>query len=301
MPNVHPIQPIVSMNPESRYPTNWFHRAHQGDRVRHSWEPRSVRRWMMAISSAVITSVSLGWGVAGQGLAASPDTAPPEVLQTIEAMDAAASQADVDTVMDYYSSDFSSVDGLDYEDMERTLSGLWDLYPNLTYETQLLEWEAEGDGFVVETLTLVTGSPIVGDRPFDFTATIEARQRLLDGQVVEQEVLAEETVLMSGQNSPTVQINLPEQVEVGSEFVFDAIVLEPLDGRRLLGIAIDEPVDVAGYLNPANVELEVLPAGGLFKIGQAPEMPGSRWISAVLVREDGITIVTRRLQVVAAE
>jgi hypothetical protein len=256
---------------------------------------------MTAVSSAVITGVALGWGLAGQGLAMSPETAPPELLQAIEAMDTAASQADVDVVMGYYSPNFSSADGLDYEDMELTLSGLWELYPNLTYETQLLEWEMDGSSIVAETLTLVTGSPMVGDRPFDFTATIEARQRFMDGQIVEQEVLSEETVLMSGQNSPTVQINLPEQVEVGSEFVFDAIVLEPLNGRRLLGIAIDEPVDVAGYLNPANVELEVLSAGGLFKVGQAPATPGSHWISAVLVREDGITIVTRRLQVVLAE
>ncbi len=243
----------------------------------------------------------LGWGLAEAGLAASADTAPPELLDAIESMDAAANQADIGAVMDYYSPNFSSADGLDYQDMEQTLSELWERYPNLTYETQLLEWAADGSSIIAETLTLVTGAPTVGDRPFDFTATIESRQRFIDGQIVEQEVLSEETVLVSGQNSPTIQINLPEQVAVGSEFVFDAIVLEPLDGRRLLGMAIDEPVDVAGYLNPANVELEVLSAGGLFKIGQAPATPGSRWISAVLVREDGITIVTRRLQVVADE
>jgi hypothetical protein len=272
-----------------------------GDRNGHpSAGQRSRRRWTVALSAGM-TGLMLGWGLAEAGLAASADTAPPELLDAIESMDAAANQADIGAVMDYYSPNFSSADGLDYQDMEQTLSELWERYPNLTYETQLLEWAADGSSIIAETLTLVTGAPTVGDRPFDFTATIESRQRFIDGQIVEQEVLSEETVLVSGQNSPTIQINLPEQVAVGSEFVFDAIVLEPLDGRRLLGMAIDEPVDVAGYLNPANVELEVLSAGGLFKIGQAPATPGSRWISAVLVREDGITIVTRRLQVVADE
>ncbi|TVQ18673.1 MAG: nuclear transport factor 2 family protein [Leptolyngbya sp. DLM2.Bin15] len=250
----------------------------------------------LSLSSAVVLSAVVGSG--DRLMAAPPETAPDSVLEFITNLDAAANQADVRQVMQHYSPEFRSADGLSYRDMENTLTTLWEQYPGLTYETQLLSWEQDGDAIVTETMTLITGTPLVGDRPFEFTSTLEARQRLVDSEIVEQEILAEETVLMSGSNPPTVQINLPTSVTIGRSFSFDAIVMEPLAGERLMGVAIDEPVDLAGYLDPMDVQLTVLPAGGLFKIGQAPVTPGSRWISAVLVREDGITMVTRRLHIV---
>lgn len=248
------------------------------------------------MSSFTIAAV-VGLGPQG-AIATTPDDAPASLLQTLDAIDAAANQGDLDTVMDYYSEDFSSSDGLDYDDLQETLTGLWERYSNLTYETELLSWEQDGDAIVAETITLVTGRPEISGRIFDFSATIESRQRFVGQEITEQEVLSEETVLMSGSNPPTVRINLPNEVGIGQEFIFDAIVLEPLGESRLLGAAIDEAVGVSGYLDPETVNLELLSAGGLFKIGQAPVTPGSRWISAVLVRDDGITMVTRRLQVV---
>lgn len=250
----------------------------------------------LAMSSFTIAAV-VGLGPQG-AIATTPDDAPASLLQTLDAIDAAANQGDLDTVMDYYSEDFSSSDGLDYDDLQETLTGLWERYSNLTYETELLSWEQDGDAIVAETITLVTGRPEISGRIFDFSATIESRQRFVGQEIIEQEVLSEETVLMSGSNPPTVRINLPSEVGIGQEFVFDAIVLEPLGESRILGAAIDEAVGVSGYLDPETVNLELLSAGGLFKIGQAPVTPGSRWISAVLVRDDGITMVTRRLQVV---
>jgi hypothetical protein len=75
-------------------------------------------------------------------------------------------------------------------------------------------------------------------------------------------------------------------------------VAEPLGDRVLLGTALEEPVSPDGYLTPATLDLTLLPAGGLFKVGQAPATPESRWVSAIIIREDGITEVTQRLQVV---
>jgi len=91
-------------------------------------------------------------------------------------------------------------------------------------------------------------------------------------------------------------MNLPQQVRVGQQYSFDAIVQEPLGDDYLVGAAIEEPIQADKYFNPTPVELELLPAGGLFKVGRAPNIPANRWISAVLVR--GITIVTQRLPVV---
>jgi len=62
-------------------------------------------------------------------------------------------------------------------------------------------------------------------------------------------------------------MNLPQQVKVGQQYSFDAIVQEPL-GDYLVGAAIEEPIQADKYFNPT-VELELLPAGGLFKVGRA--------------------------------
>ena len=46
------------------------------------------------------------------------------------------------------------------------------------------------------------------------------------------------------------------------------------------------------------MDLELLTSGGLFKVGRAPSTPGNQWISAVISRSDGMTMMTQRLQVV---
>jgi hypothetical protein len=90
---------------------------------------------------------------------------------------------------------------------------------------------------------------------------------------------------------------LPETVSIGRDFAFDAIVQEPLGDRLILGAAIEEPVGANAYVTSPQVNLELLSSGGLFKVGRAPALPDDRWLSAIIVREDGITAETRRLQV----
>jgi hypothetical protein len=91
---------------------------------------------------------------------------------------------------------------------------------------------------------------------------------------------------------------LPEQVTIGRSYSFDAIVQEPLGDRLLLGAALEEPITPAGYINPAPLDLELLSSGGLFKTGRAPLRPENRWVSAVVIRDDGTTAVTQRMRVV---
>ncbi|MEO0375712.1 MAG: nuclear transport factor 2 family protein, partial [Cyanobacteria bacterium P01_A01_bin.17] len=97
---------------------------------------------------------------------------------------------------------------------------------------------------------------------------------------------------------PAITVNLPEQVKVGSTFNFDVVVDEPLDKRLLLGTAIEEEISPERYLKQPSLKLELLPAGGLFKVGKAPKKPTSEWISAVLVQDGGMVVISRRLTVV---
>jgi hypothetical protein len=87
-------------------------------------------------------------------------------------------------------------------------------------------------------------------------------------------------------------------VRIGRDYHFDAIVQEPLGEDILLGAALDEQVKPENYFNSSELELELLESvGGLFKVGEAPFVEREYWISGVLIRADGLAIVTRRLHV----
>lgn len=221
-----------------------------------------------------------------------------ELSNLLAQMDAAATRGNIKEVMQFYSPNFSNTDGLNYQSLEKSLIAFWKRYPSLRYSTKLQSWQVEGNTIVAETVTNIVGSPSTNSSNFALNTTITSRQRIQGTKIVEQKILSERSLLTSGEQPPQIDINLPDQVKVGQKYHFDAIVQEPLGDEFLLGTAIEEPVNVSKYLNPTSVDLERLKSGGLFKIGRAPVIPGHRWVSAVIVRSNGTTIATQRLQVV---
>ncbi|MEP0868253.1 nuclear transport factor 2 family protein [Trichocoleus desertorum AS-A10] len=224
--------------------------------------------------------------------------APAPLKNLLAQIDAAANSHNLSEVMKFYGSNFSHSDGLTRQGVEKALAALWKQYPQINYRTELKSWKAEGRGFTAETVTYMSGVQQLGERNLVLNTTLRSRQRLENQKIVRQEVLAEETQLTTGEAPPRVEITLPEQVRPNQEYSFDAIVREPLGDSLLLGAAVEEPIKPNNYLNPATFNLELLSAGGIYKVGRAPARPEDRWISAVLVREDGMTIVTQRLRVV---
>lgn len=274
----------------------------------HPLKLRPVLRFI----SLLVLGMLLNWagGVRAQtenstpaptGQTAPDRAAPPELLAVLSNIDAAASQGDLATVMSFYDPAFTHSDGLTYDTLQQALQNFWQRYTNLTYSTQLNDWKAEGDAIIAETTTTITGTQAGEGNPVNLTATITSRQQFQGTKIVEQEILAEQSELTQGANPPAVDVNLPEQVSIGQEFEFDAIVQEPLGDRLLLGAATDEPVQPSAYLTPTPVNLELLASGGLFKIGQAPAVPETHWVSATLIRDDGMITITRRLQIVGAD
>lgn len=229
--------------------------------------------------------------------AAPPATAPPQLKNLLVQIDAAANKKDVKAVMQFYSPRFTHTDGLTSQTLEKALTQLWQRYPQLTYKTQLQSWQAQGDGIVAETVTNITGSQVSDNRNLTLKATIRTRQRYENQKIVSQEVLAERSQISAGTKPPTLNVKLPASVKPGQQYNFDAIVQEPLKEDYLLGAAVEEPVQVNQYFNPTAVQLELLPAGGLFKVGKVPAGTGDRWLSAVVIRGDGLTQITQRLQV----
>lgn len=229
----------------------------------------------------------------------SPATAPLEVKQLLAQIDAAASKRDLAGVMKRYPQEFTHSDGLNRQTLEQTLKSFWQEYQTLNYQTELLSWQPQGTGYWIETRTTITGTQQLNGRDLALKATLHSRQRLQNGKILRQEILAEQSQITSGKNPPTVEVRLPAQVGVGREFNFDVVIKEPLGNSLVLGAALQEPINPKSYLQKPTLKLEPLASGGLFKVGRAPNQPTSTWISAVLIREGGLVLLSQRLNVVA--
>jgi len=227
-----------------------------------------------------------------------PDNAPPQLKKLIAQIDAASSRRDIKGVMGFYSSKFTHGDGLTRQTMEQSLKSFWQRYPNLRYQTKLQSWRLRGKTIIAETVTQITGLSSDRTSPLRINAAITSRQHITGAQITHQEILSERTQMTSGKKPPQVEFKLPQQVKVGEKYTFDAIVKEPLGNDFLLGTAMEETIKPNKYLNPTPINLELLSTGGLFKIGTAPLKPVNQWISAVIVRNDGVTMITQRLKVV---
>jgi ketosteroid isomerase-like protein len=233
-----------------------------------------------------------------QAIAQTPANAPAPLTKLLTEIDAAANRRDIKAVMAFYSQNFTHSDGLNSQTMEKALTQLWQRYPNVNYRTELKSWKTEGNAIIADTVTTIAGTQKQDGRELNLKATIRSQQRFEGEKIVKQEILAEQNQISSGKNPPKIQVNVPEQVKVGEEYNFDAIVLEPIGNDILIGTIVEEPVNEKTFFKSAEVDLDLLNSGGIFKVGKAPATPENRWISAVLMRQGGIAMVSVRLRVV---
>ncbi len=252
---------------------------------------------LLTLGLVIAGSASLG---SGRASAATPETAPPQLKQALTQIDTAANRKNVQGVIQFYSSNFTHSDGLNRRSLGQALTQFWAQYPNLTYRTELKSWQLDGQGVRADTVTYISGTQTVDGQLLKLDSTLQSRQRFEGQTIVRQDILAETSKVVLGNNPPDVKVSLPEQVRVGQDFSFDAIVQDPLGSDLLLGTVLEEPVKPSGYLNPTIADLELLPSGGIFKVGRASNTPDTRWISAVLVRHGGRTMVTQRVRTVSS-
>jgi hypothetical protein len=293
---------------------------------------RLIRRYLPLVligSSLALSGPSPSFGADPAPDLKLADPAKQTAQSLTQRLDDAANRQDSDGMMQLYGSAFASNDGLTRQMVEQSVKQLWKQYPKLLYRTEILTAKALADGIEAETLTNVTGSRNSEGREFRVEFFVRSRQRWQGEQLIQQEILSEQTRLSLGQNPPAVSVNLPETVKVGERFNYEAIVDEPLGTDILMGEILDQPVTTAYYTNPpkllldmpsvlelvgdrsfpmpnrrknpqeTRVKLKRLRAGGFFKSVSASKKTENRWLSAVLVRHDaGVTIVTQRLRIV---
>jgi hypothetical protein len=228
--------------------------------------------------------------------AAPPETAPTALVNALEQIESASNEQDIEGVMAFYADGFMNTDGFGYDMLKATLPQLWERYDSLSYRVELQSWEEVNDGYVAETVTYIDGMQTT-PRRLTLESVIHSRQEFTGNKIISQEILSERNQLTSGSTSPEVIVILPERVEPGDSYGFDAIVQEPLGERYLLGAALDEGTTEEDFFTPRPLDLELLSAGGLFKLGDAPGSTDHLWVSGLLIRDDGLIVITRRLRV----
>lgn len=253
----------------------------------------SVKRFSLVAIAATAMTLSVGL----RSDAETPDTAPPELTTLLNNIETAANNKELDTTLDFYSENFVHTDGLDRATYGDFLADLWEDYPRAEYDIKLLSWEQDGDRLIAETETEVRGLRKVEGRWSHLHSTVRANQYFENGKLVEQEILAESSELTSGENPPAVSVIIPEVVEPKEDFGFDVIVKDPLGDEILLGAATEQIIGEQTYVDPDAFLLDILPAGGIFKRVEAPEETGDVWYSAIIIRSDGITLVSHRVKV----
>lgn len=225
----------------------------------------------------------------------------PELKATIAALDQSASERNLDRLTGYFAPQFKNGDGITLDQLKTNLTSLWSRYDRIEYQTKIDGWEQKDSDYIVKTTTKIKGLKPKDKTDFVLEAQISAEQTYRKNnsrwQIVSQNILAEQSTLRSGEDPPQVELRLPQQIGVGRNYAFDAIITKPLGNSLVLGATFDEAVNANNYFRERSVDLVPLRAGGIFKIGSAPFQPGNRWISAVLVQEGGITIVSQRLRV----
>jgi hypothetical protein len=228
-------------------------------------------------------------------------TAPAALKTILSNIDTAANSRQLPTLLRYYGANFNPGDGMTRATWQQSLGQLWQSYSNLKYTTTLVSWKPDGNGYTAETVTKITGTQQTNGRIEKLQATIQSRQKIAGGQIVEQQIIHERTQVSSGSQPPTVDLTLPDKLQTNAEYNLDAIVREPLGEDVLMGAVVEQPISADSYGKASDYKLELLTAGGLFKISRAPGKSGDYWFSTVFIRPTGMTTLTQRVRVVKAQ
>ena len=132
--------------------------------------------------------------------------------------------------------------------------------------------------------------------------SIQARQVLgiktVEGKIIDQELLSEQTIVQDSKFPLEIKLNIPEAVLTGTNYDFDIILEKPLGNSIIAGGLIDISSEQIRKQVSPNIELSPLGAGGLFKSVKAPLNAGVQKWAAVLAHPEGLISITKMVRVV---
>lgn len=249
------------------------------------------------ILTGLVLSVSVG-SLTPSYAATSPP--PAEITTLISKIDQAANSRQLSALLENFSASYT-VDGMNRSQWQQQVSSLWQRYSNLRYRTTIQNWKQDASGISIDITTQIDGASTDNGKGSGkqnkLVAKIQARQYIVNGKVARQQILNEQVRSSSGLKPPTVDMIVPDKLRPSEEYNVDVIVQEPLNDDVMMGALSEQPVSTSSYGKATPYKLELLSTGGLFKNAKAPSKAGDYWLSAVFVRPDGITTITRRIHV----
>lgn len=225
-------------------------------------------------------------------LGAAPGQAAIPTPVQLEALEAALNSSD-DAAL---SALLSQGPGLNPEELKRRRQLLKEQFPDARWEVKTGPTLRSGQPSV--TLK-VSGTRRQGGS----TYRLEGEQRLslqTDGQRFNgQTIWREQSLLRSGEYAPAVSVLIPDAVLTGQRYDVDVIFDEPLDGALVAGGIRPISAEQVSAMESPRLDLAALGGGGLFKVVQAPQAPGSQTWAVLLVHPKGVVSATKRVRVVS--
>ncbi|MFM7236781.1 MAG: hypothetical protein ACKOYK_08430 [Cyanobium sp.] len=239
-----------------------------------------------------LPALLLGALMLAPALGAAPGQAAIPTPVQLEALEAALNSSD-DAAL---SALLSQGPGLNPEELKRRRQLLKEQFPDARWEVKLGPTLRSGQPSV--TLK-VSGTRRQGGS----TYRLEGEQRLslqTDGQRFNgQTIWREQSLLRSGEYAPAVSVLIPDAVLTGQRYDVDVIFDEPLDGALVAGGIRPISAEQVSAMESPRLDLAALGGGGLFKVVQAPQAPGSQTWAVLLVHPKGVVSATKRVRVVS--
>ncbi len=143
----------------------------------------------------------------------------------------------------------------------------------------------------------VRGMGEVTGVPYQLEATQILAVSSHQGQILNQEVLKEESWVYTGDQRLPVTLQIPDAVLTGQRYDVDVILDDPLSSGLLAGGILEVSPHAVETMGAPTIRLGTLKAGGLFKRVQAPYTPGGQTWTIMLVHPDGALMASKRVQV----
>lgn len=222
---------------------------------------------------------------------------PQEIVEIINNIDSAGNKKDLTLIETNIAPNFITEDGLNIDNLKAGLEKFWSRYKDLKYRTTIDSWKENQGQIIAITTTNIQGNYEINGKKFNLNSTIKSEQYFQNNKLVKQNILEEKNEITSGNNPPIVTINLPTTARPGQEFDFDVILQDPIASDLVLGAALEDKFDPNLYVKPSSFKLDSLSAGGIFKRVKLPNTEKDHWYSVILIRKDGLRMITQRVKI----
>tara|TARA_B100001939_G_scaffold260854_1_gene227855 strand:- start:1185 stop:1859 length:675 start_codon:yes stop_codon:yes gene_type:complete len=188
-----------------------------------------------------------------------------------------------------------SSDEIGGSELETRYRKLRDQFPNSQWTLAAGKDLADGRN-TLKVNVVGNGSQEGRDFRLEASQTLAVRS---DGLTLgSQEVLAEESIVRSGERDLEVSVLAPDTVLTGQRYDLDVLMDEPLKDATLAGGLTElTAADLLQEESP-EIELGALNAGGIFKTIQAPYQSGRQAWAALLLHPEGTVSISRTVRVV---